>query len=312
MRFTLRQLQLFVAACETGTVSGAAEREHLSQSAVSSAIAALERSLGMTLLIRHHAHGVVPTPAGRQLLDEARHLLRQATELDRMANELADGVAGQLEVGVFLTLAPLIMPRICRGFSERYPGITLRFTEADQDGLLTRLREGQIAVALTYDLQLTDDIAFERLAILPPMVLCAADHPLASRDAVSLDELAHEPMVLLDLPLSRDYFLALFAAHGLEPRISHRTAQPDVVRSLVANGFGYSLVNARPVANRSLDGKLLVTVSLAGAHRPMHLGVASLRLRREPRLVRVFRDYCRQAIGSDGIPGMTTAGDRAS
>ncbi len=311
MRFTLRQLQLFVAACETGTVTGAAEREHLSQSAVSAAIAALERSLGITLLIRHHAHGVVPTPAGRQLLDEARLLLRQAAELDRMVSELADGLSGHLEVGVFLTLAPLIMPRLCLEFSEQYPGVTLRFVEADQDGLLSRLREGLIAVALTYDLQLAEDIAFERLATLPPYALCAASHPLAARDSVTLDELVREPLVLLDLPLSRDYFLSLFAAQGFEPRIGHRTSQPDVVRSLVANGFGYSLVNARPAVNQSLDGRPLATVPLAGRHRPMHLGVASLRQRREPRLARAFRDFCRQAIGPGGIFGMVTGDEQA-
>jgi len=78
MRFTLRQLELFVAVCETASITLATEREHISQSAASSAIAQLERALGAQLLVRRHAHGVTPTPAGRQLLHRVRTVLREA------------------------------------------------------------------------------------------------------------------------------------------------------------------------------------------------------------------------------------------
>jgi hypothetical protein len=68
----------------------------------------------------------------------------------------------------------------------------------------------------------------------------------------------------------------LFSAQRLEPTVGHRSAQPEGIRTMVANGYGYTLVNARPRIDRALDGRRLVTVRLAGGLRPMVLGVASL------------------------------------
>ena len=75
MRFTLRQLEYFVATCDAGSVTEAALRIPVAQSSVSAAIAQLEAALDVQLLIRHHAQGVSPTPAGRKLLERARELL---------------------------------------------------------------------------------------------------------------------------------------------------------------------------------------------------------------------------------------------
>lgn len=304
MRFTLRQLQLFVAACETESVTLAAQRELISQSAASSAIAQLERAIGLQLLIRRHAHGVSPTPAGRIFLNRARALLREADELNRLTDELNDSVAGTLDLGCLVTLAPIVLPSLCRSFRDRHLEVVFRIEEAGQDGLLRKLREGQISLALTYDLGLDDDISFQQLAALPPVALLSADHPFAGRDEVELRELAAEPMVLLDLPMSREYFLSLFLAHGLEPNVHHRSQHLDVVRSMVGNGFGYTLVNARPVTDRSLDGRLMIAVPLAGEHRPMRLGLASLAGSREPRLVAEFRTHCVAMVSDERIPGM--------
>jgi DNA-binding transcriptional LysR family regulator len=307
MRFTLRQLQLFVAASETESVTLAAQREHLSQSAASSAIAQLERAVGVQLLIRRHAQGVAPTPAGRVFLHRARSVLREAVELDRLTDELNDAVVGTLDLGCLVTLAPIIVPSLCRSFRDQHPEVAFRIEETGQEGLLRRLRDGQISLAVTYDLGLDDDVDFRQLAVLPPLAVLAEGHPLATQEQIELSELAEEPMVLLDLPLSREYFVSLYLAQGLEPNIQHRSAHPEVVRSMVANGFGYTLYNARPLADRSLDGRRLVMVPLAGEHRPMRLGVASLRGSREPRLITEFRNHCMAMISDRGIPGMQPA-----
>ena len=93
-------------------------------------------------------------------------------------------------------------------------------------------------------------------------------------------------------------------ALGLEPNVRHRSPHPEMVRSLVANGFGYALHNARSLADQSLDGRQIVTVPLAGAHRPMRLGVATLSGSRPTRLVAEFRIHCAATITRDNIPGM--------
>src|SRR5438105_45419 len=244
--FTLRQLHYFVATCEAGSIALAAEREYISASAVSAAIAHLEEALGVQLFVRQHAQGVVPTNQGRALLAEARALLRQADDLERLGTELAGELAGRLRVGCLVTLAATVVPRVLRGFADTNPNVAVELVDSGQNGLLEGLRLGRLDIAITYDLELGSDLAFERICDLPPVALLPAGHRLAAAGRVSLRRLAREPLVLLDLPLSREYFLGLFAARGLEPLVGGRSAHLDVVCSLVGNGHGYSLVNVPP------------------------------------------------------------------
>ena len=301
MRTTLRHLELFVAACDAGGIGAAARQVHASQSTVSAAIQDLESQLGIDLLVRRPGGVAVPTPAGRRLLAEARSLLGHADELDRVALDLRDEVVGTVAFGSLVTIAPIIVPRIVAGFRERHPSVRLALVEGGQAELLAGLVGGQRELALTYDLALSPDVAFEELASLPPRVLLAAADPLASRAAIDLHDLVGRDFVLLDLPLSREYFAALFAAQGMEPVITHRSAQLEVVRSFVANGLGYSIVNAVPANDRALDGSRLVARPLVGHHRELRLGLASRRAGRETRAAAELRGFIRGIVGDGSL-----------
>jgi DNA-binding transcriptional LysR family regulator len=310
MRFTLRQLEYFVAAADAGSVTDAAQNIPVAQSSVSAAIAQLETALGVQLLIRHHAQGISPTAEGRQFLARARALLRDADELERFASELTAELSGTLHLGCLVTVAPLVTPRLGQGFRDVHPAVTLEMVEAGQNDLVAGLRSGRLSVALTYDLDLSADLAFAPLASLPPYAVFAADHPLAAQDSVTMADLAEQPLVLLDLPHSRDYFRALFAAAGVEPAIAHRSVHPEVIRTMVANDFGYSIINARPHVDVALDGRPLVTRPIAGEPRPMILGLARLESLRPTRLVEAFEQHCRAAIAAGTVPGL--GGDGAA
>jgi DNA-binding transcriptional LysR family regulator len=308
MRFTLRQLEYFVATCEAGSVTEAALTIPVAQSSVSAAVAQLERALGVQLLIRHHAQGVSMTPAGREFLLRARALLRDVEQLERFADELTEGLSGTLDLGCLVTVAPLVMPQLCGPFLRDHPEAQIEMTEAGQSEIVERLRTGRLSVALSYDLELAADLAFDPLAELPPYALLAADHPLASRASVSFAELAAEPLVLLDLPLSRDYFRELFVAAGLDANVVRRSPHPEVVRSLVASGFGFTILNVRSPNDRALDGRPLVAVAIEGPARPMIIGLVTLRAMRQPRLVQAFCRYCRHAVAAGEI--LALAGGR--
>ncbi|MDX6519744.1 MAG: hypothetical protein QOF08_349 [Gaiellales bacterium] len=302
--FSFRQLEYFVAAGESGSVTRAAAGSHSSQPTVSAAIAKLERTLGVQLFVRHHAQGLSLTPEGRRFLGEAKALLRHAAEVERFATTLSDEVAGALDLACLVTLAPLVTPSLVREFQTVHPRVQVELVESHQQGLLERLRAGLSSIALTYDLQLPADIDFEPLAELPPYALLPSDHRLALRKRVSLQELAPEPHILLDLPTSREYFMSLFAEAGVEPNIATRSEHPETIRTLVANGFGYAIVNARPRTDTALDGSRHVTLPLRGPLRPMRLGLASMRGIRETRTVTAFKEHCRSSITPTGVPGM--------
>jgi len=304
MRFTLRQLEYFVAAGETGSITLASERIAISQPSISTAVSHLEKELGVQLFVRHHAQGLSLTPAGKRLLREAKALLQQAEALYDAAGEASGQIRGRLTVGCLIPLAPMVIPELSHSFMASFPDTFVHQVEDDQERLLDALRKAEIDIALTYDLQLTEDIAFEPLATLPPHVLVSESHPLARQSTVSLAELADEPMILLDLPFSREYFLALFMAEGLAPNIHARSAHQDVVRTMVANGYGYTLGNARPRSDQALDGRRLVRVPLAGKPRPMALGMATAVQVRGSRLVEAFQAHCRSVVSDRYIPGM--------
>lgn len=304
MRYTIRQLQYFIAAAEAGSITGGSETIAISQPSISAAIAALEREFGVQLFIRHHAQGLSLTAPGRRLLVEAKRLVQQAQSLYATASEAADTVSGPLSVGCMVTMAPMIMPELAHGFTAAYPKAVIRQTAGDLESLLAALRRADIDIAITYDLQIPAGISFTPLARLPPYVMVGETHPLAGAGAVSLAALAEEPLILLDLPISADYFMALFLAEGLSPRIHMRSTQQEVVRTMVANGYGYTLLNVRPRSDMALDGRRLVRLRLTGRHRPMVVGTAVVTDLRRTRLLSAFEAHCRSAISDRAIPGM--------
>lgn len=304
MRYTLRQLTYFVATGEANSILKASENIHVSQPSISSAIAQLEQAFGVQLFVRHHAQGMTLTTAGRELFREARALLAQAERLQGHAGELAGRVYGSIEVGCFNPLAPIITPELCHGFMRLHPDTDIRVREAHQAELMQLLRQGAIDLALTYDLQLQGDIQFLPLAGLPPYVLLGAGHSLAARKSLDLGELEKEPMILLDLPLSSEYFMSLFSQQGLKPLIRARTNLTDVQRALVACGSGYSLANVRPLNHHSLDGKALRYIRLEGDHSVLTLGIATLASIQPNPTRKAFVDHCRNCVSDHTIPGM--------
>ena len=307
MSFTLRQIEYFVAAVDAGSITEAALSIPVAQSSVSSAIAQLEAALGVQLFIRHHAQGITLTSEGRQFVERARSLLREADELERFASDLTAEVKGTLDLGCLVTLAPLVAPHLGKSFRDRHPAVNVEMTEAGQSELVSGLRSGQLSVALTYDLELDRSVSFTPLATLPPVAIFAADHRLAANSTVTIQELVEEPLVLLDLPLSRDYFRRLFSDLGFEPTVAHRSMHPEVIRTMVANGFGYSIVNARPSIAVSLDGRPLVIKPIEGSPEPMIMGLARLSDLRPTRLVEAFEQHCRAAVASNTLPGLADA-----
>src|SRR5215813_9722157 len=301
MQFTLKQLRYFVAAAEQASVTGAARKIHVSQPSISAHIAQLEDRFELQLFVRHHAQGLSLTPAGRRFLLEARNLLGHAGELQQSARGLADELAGDLDIGCFITFAPLLMPALLRAFATRFPDIAVKLHEDHTEALIQSLRGGRFDLALTYDLNLGPDIAFDPLAEVPLHVLLPSRHRLAREDALSLGALIEEPLVLLGLPQSRDYFLSIFYGLGLQPRVAYETPSFEMLRGLVANGHGYSVMHSRPVSEQALDGTRLIYRPVSEKIRPTLLGLVRRKDARPRRMATAFADFCREFL-SDGSP----------
>ncbi len=105
------------------------------------------------------------------------------------------------------------------------------------------------------------------------------------------------------MPHSRDYFLSLFRQADLTPRIAGAYAHFDVIRGLVARGDGYSLANAQPKNQASLDGRKLAYLALEPGLTPLVHGIATLAgLRHTPTLT-AFMAFCREILAGKTLPG---------
>lgn len=308
MRFTLRQLSYFIAAGETLSVTKAAEQVNISQPSISAAISHLETELNVQLFVRHHAQGLSLTPAGTRLLRAAKESLRAAAELYEVASDANDRVSGTLKVGTFFTFAPLIAPELWAGFSRRYDAVQMTMTEGSEAELLENLRLARIDLALTYNLKLPPDMTFVELARLNSYVIVGADHRFADRNSVRLAELIDDPFILIDLPLTRDYFLGLFSQIGGTPRVVMETSSTASLRSYVAAGLGYGLMTARPVNMRAENGLPLVYLPIEDVTHSISFGIAHLAELRRSRVMDAFIDHCRETICDGAIPGMMAGG----
>jgi DNA-binding transcriptional LysR family regulator len=303
MRFTLKQIGYFVAAAETGSITLASERVNISQPSISSAIAVLEENFGIQLFIRHHAQGLSLTGEGQRFLREARLLLSQADDLQNAASEISSRIAGPLDIGCLATLFPLIIPELLHLFKKRHASARVNAIAGHQSELFESLRNGQIALLLTYDMDIPADMSFMPLVPVPPYAYVAANHRLAAKRSSKLAQLVEEPFLLLDLPLSRDYFLGLFRQAGLTPQIAGRFPHFDVIRSLVARGEGYSLANARPKNQSSLDGRKLAYLTLETSLQPLVHGIVTLKTVRRTPTSGAFVELCRELLLDRKLPG---------
>lgn len=308
LRFTLRQLEYFVAVGEAGSIAKAAEQVNVSPPSISASIAQLEAEFGIELFVRRHSHSLSLTAGGRVFLKEAARLLSEAEALHGVAGDISDKIRGPLAVGCLLTFAQIVLPSLRRKFEIAHPDVRIRQFERNQGQLLEMLQRGEIDIALTYDLEVSQDITFEPLISLPPYVMLPAGHPLSHKESVTPEELASEPMVLLDLPHSRDYFLSAFQQKGIRPNIAERTGDIAVMRSMVANGFGYGIANMRPLNTVSPDGKPLAFVTLGGGIRPLVMGVALPSAEHRAQTVQAFIDHCRAFMGEQGVFGLARIG----
>ncbi|WP_037866152.1 LysR substrate-binding domain-containing protein [Streptomyces sp. NRRL S-1868] len=296
--FTLVQLRYFLAAAELGSMTAAAAQVNVSQSAVSTAVTHLERELGVQLLIRRHAKGLALTASGERFVHEVREFLARAEELTESARSLGRDPVGELSVGCFTTLAPFSLPRLLRDMAQRYPAVGVSVVEGEMQFLQEALRTGACELALMYDLGLDSDIEGEVLGSAPPYALVPDGHRLAGRGQARFAELAEEPMILLDLPLSRDYFTSLLARAGLTPQVRHRSTSYETVRAMVGAGHGWSLLNQRPVHATTYDGGRAVALALTDPLPALRVVLARMRGSRLTSRARAFASVCRETYRS--------------
>lgn len=273
---TLTQLSYFVECAKTLNMTEASRELHIAQSAVSTAINQLEKSLGATLFVRQRSKGLALTKTGEQLLRDTREIFGRINETIELVRADQREVQGSIDIACFKTITPFLLPQLLERLHQKHPELSVNVLEGDHEECIQALLSGRVELSLNYDLTQTDGIHATRVGEARPHAIIATSHRFARRKKVSLSELAEDSFVLLDLPDSREYFLNMLRVAGIVPNVHYRSSNYETVRSMVAMGRGFSILNQRPLISETYSGERTSIVEISDTVPTLHVTCSTL------------------------------------
>ncbi|PCE34238.1 LysR family transcriptional regulator [Burkholderia ubonensis] len=255
MNFT--HLAAFYAVVETGSVTAASERLHVSQPALTREIRELEERLGATLFDRM-PRGMRPTEAGRLLAEYAAQIFALADVAEAAVGEFAGLTRGQLRIGSSRTIGVYLLPAVLNEFRTRYPGITvdLRISNSENIESAVLANERQIGmIEGPYDHTAFDAAVIGRDALI---AVTAPTHPLARKRQLTADAIGQAELVMRE-PGSgtRTVVEQAYAQRGLTlaPKLSVGSA--EAIKQLVRLGNAIAWVSRSTVTEELSSGALV-------------------------------------------------------
>ncbi len=237
-------MDFFLAVADERHFTRAAARCHISQSALSASIQALERELGCPLFIRS-TRQVELTEAGRAFAAEAQRILDAAERARTAVDEVQTLLRGALAVGGIPTPGALDQTAILADFRHQHPAVDLRYVRENSPSLIDEVDRGTLdLVCVARPSRLPSRLAFTDLITEPIVFICRPDHPLADRASVDLETLAGENFVGPPLRSPGSEVLdRIFADTPAERPVPFEVKDPDTMLGFVEHGLGVTLLH---------------------------------------------------------------------
>jgi DNA-binding transcriptional LysR family regulator len=241
-----RQLEYYVAVAEELSFSRGARRVHVVQSAVSTAVAKLERELGIVLVDRSKPR-VGLTPAGTAFLSEARATLTAARRAKDSVVRFHGQLSGSVDVGTMMSTDPIDLPEALGRFHRAHPLVSVRLRQnvSGSSGHLAAIADGSLDIALVAapNSPPASGVRLRVLAEEPLVFLCWPDHHLAGRVPVALKELAGEVFVRFASGWGiRHRVDRALADAGIDPVSPYEVADYVTAAGLVHHRLGTTLM----------------------------------------------------------------------
>ncbi|ODU55348.1 MAG: transcriptional regulator [Clostridium sp. SCN 57-10] len=253
---TLRHFKIFVAVCDTMSMTAAAEELYISQSAVSQTIADLEQFYHIRLFERL-SRRLYLTQAGGKLLGYARHMVSMNADIEKDMKTLRD--TGLVRVGASVTVGSTVLPRLVSEFRKANPSIHIEVFEANTEQISERLLTDKTDIGIVEGECMSPDLLSISLTDDELVLICGRHHRLASVTVVPPHELQQEDFIIRE-PGSgtRQTFEDMMKAHALSWKAAWVCNNADTIKAAVAAGLGVSVLSARTVEKEARAGELMM------------------------------------------------------
>ena len=231
--------EILLSVCETRSISKTAQNLHYTQSAVSQAIKAFEKELGIQLFHRSR-NGMEPMPNTEGIWEALRAICREQEHISRIARDLTSLERGSIRIGSIQSISYHWLPDILKEFSEMYPAIRFEMTVNGFQELEQKLRAKEL------DCIFVSRYAVPELPFVPMgkdelMLVTPLGHPLAEKEEISLSDIDRQNFILSSDGL--DYETGkIFELNGISPRIQYRLNEDFATLKMVEKGFGITIL----------------------------------------------------------------------
>ena len=241
----LHQLRyIYEVANRNLNVSEAADALFTSQPGVSKQIRLLEQEIGIPIFTREGKRLTRITPAGEQILDKARRVLREIESIKLIGEEFTQEQSGTLTIATTHTQARYALPNVIKEFVRQYPGVKLFLKQGYPEEIVRMVVDGEAEMVIA-----TEAVSENKELVALPCyqwnrcALTLADHPLLEKEHVTLADVAEYPILTYDFAFAgRTLVSETFAAANLQPNIVFTALDSDVIKTYVELGLGVGLV----------------------------------------------------------------------
>lgn len=286
-----RQMLAFATLARCGSFTQTAKELHLTQSAISHTIKALEQDMGVALFDRV-GKKVFLTLAGEQLRPAAERMLRDMHDARTALEEIGAWGKGRLRVGASVTTCQYLLPTVLREFRQSFPECALRIEPGDGPLMVDLLARNQIDLALMLEPGKEDGLEFRRLFSDELRILVSPMHAWARAGRVPVESFASETLIVYNKgSFSNSLLSDHLAAVSLKPGDKMELGSMEAIKELAKVGVGAGVL-APWIARRELEEGSLVSLPLPGGKLKRTWGVAHLRGRRLSLAEETFAGLC--------------------
>ena len=302
MRYTLRQLEVFVAVARLESVSRAAETLSLSQSATSTALAELEKQFD-TRLFDRYGKRLQLNELSRQLLPRAIELLDRASQIEALL--AGEAGIGQLSIGASLTIGNYLATLLVGDFMRQHPGCRVQMSVHNTATIVKQVAHLEVDMGL-----IEGDCQHPDLEVLPwvadeLVVFAAPEHPLAQKAHVALEDLVAVPWILREAGSGTRQTFDYAMRHVLSSLdIRLELEHTEAIKRAVESGLGISCISRLALKDAFRRGSL-VPLNVVGLdlQRMFHFVLHKQKFRTAgvEAFITLCRDVARNAAWSDDI-----------